>query len=225
MGKGTKIIMTTNIKLSSIQAALEDIKNGKMVIVVDDENRENEGDFIMPCDTVTHKDITFMATHGKGLICAPISQDIAQKLELPLMVQGSTDLHQTAFTVSVDAKEGTTTGISSTDRTKTLKTLVDATAKASDLIRPGHIFPLIAKNGGVLERAGHTEAAIDLAKLAGFKPAGVICEILNEDGSCARLDDLLIIAKKFNLKLISIEDLIKYRIENEKLEELYDKCN
>ena len=203
--------MTTKITLDSIEDALKEIKAGKMVIVVDDENRENEGDFIMPAETVTDKDITFMATHGRGLICAPVSSDIARRLELPLMVKGSNDHQQTAFTVSIDAKIGTTTGISSKDREKTVNLLSSSKALASDFIRPGHIFPLIAKNGGVTERAGHTEAAVDLSILAGYNPAGVICEILNPDGTCSRLPELRVIADEFSLKLISIEDLIIFK--------------
>jgi 3,4-dihydroxy 2-butanone 4-phosphate synthase/GTP cyclohydrolase II len=213
MGQGTIVTIDeiTKITLDTIEDALVDLRAGKMVIVVDDEDRENEGDFIMPAEIVTDKDITFMATHGRGLICAPLSSDIARRLELPLMVKGSNDHHQTAFTVSVDAKIGTTTGISSKDREKTLKLLSCPKTLASDFIRPGHIFPLIAKNGGVRERAGHTEAAVELSILAGFTPAGVICEILNTDGTCSRLPDLRIIADQFNLKLISIEDLISFK--------------
>ncbi len=203
MGKGT-------IVLNTIKEALSDLAHGKMVIVVDDENRENEGDFIIPAQVATHKDITFMATHGRGLICAPITKEAATKLELPLMVTTS-DHYGTAFTVSVDAKESITTGISSKDRETTIRLLASPTTKPTDFVRPGHIFPLIAKDGGVIQRAGHTEAAVDLAILSGYSPAGVICEILNEDGTCARLPELRVIADKFDLKLISIEDLIKYK--------------
>ena len=199
------------MSLNTIDEAISDIKLGKMVIVVDDENRENEGDFIMAAENITAKDVNFMATHGRGLICAPISTEIAARLELPLMNTKGGDHHGTAFTVSIDASAGITTGISASDRERTLKILADSNTKASDFVRPGHIFPLIAKSGGVLDREGHTEAAVDLAQLAGFAPAGVICEILNEDGSCARLDDLKVVTKTFDMKLISIEDLITYK--------------
>jgi 3,4-dihydroxy 2-butanone 4-phosphate synthase/GTP cyclohydrolase II len=199
------------MSLNTIEEAISDIKHGKMVIVVDDENRENEGDFIMAAENITAADVNFMATHGRGLICAPISTEIASRLELPLMNTKGGDHHGTAFTVSIDATDGITTGISATDRERTLKILADSNTKSSDFVRPGHIFPLIAKDGGVLDREGHTEAAVDLAKLAGFAPAGVICEILNTDGSCARLDDLKLVAKRFDMKLISIEDLITYK--------------
>ena len=199
------------MSLNTIEEAISDIKLGKMVIVVDDENRENEGDFIMAAENITAADVNFMATHGRGLICAPVSTEIASRLELPLMNTKGGDRHGTAFTVSIDATDGITTGISATDRERTLKILADSKTKSSDFVRPGHIFPLIAKDGGVLDREGHTEAAVDLAKLAGFAPAGVICEILNTDGSCARLDDLKLVAKRFDMKLISIEDLITYK--------------
>ena len=199
------------MSLNTIEEAISDIKHGKMVIVVDDENRENEGDFIMAAENITAADVNFMATHGRGLICAPISTEIASRLELPLMNTKGGDHHGTAFTVSIDATDGITTGISATDRERTLKILADSNTKSADFVRPGHIFPLIAKDGGVLDREGHTEAAVDLAKLAGFAPAGVICEILNTDGSCARLDDLKLVAKRFDMKLISIEDLITYK--------------
>lgn len=205
--------------LSSIEQALLDIQQGKMVIVVDDENRENEGDFIMAAELATPKAINFMATKGKGLICAPITSKIAQKLDLPLMVERLEDSMSTAFTISVDAKEGITTGISADDRAKTLNLLASEHTSPDDLCRPGHIFPLIAKAGGVLEREGHTEASIDLCELAGLKPAAVICEILNEDGSCARLNDLVKIAHKYELKIITIENLVEYKkklIENNK---------
>ncbi|MCT4641292.1 MAG: 3,4-dihydroxy-2-butanone-4-phosphate synthase [Bacteriovoracaceae bacterium] len=201
--------------LDSIQGAIEDIKNGKMVIVIDDENRENEGDFIMAASKVTADDITFMATYGKGLICSPVSTQIANTLDLGLMVQNIEDSHGTAFTVSIDAKEGISTGISSADRARTIELLTNPNSKKSDFVSPGHMFPLIAKDGGVTTRPGHTEAAVDLAVMAGLPAAGVICEILNEDGTCARVDDLRVVAKKFNLKLISIEDLIKYKKEQE----------
>ena len=197
--------------LSSIEQALLDIQQGKMIIVIDDENRENEGDFIMAAELATPEAINFMATHGKGLICAPITKERALKLELPLMVNNLQDTMGTAFTVSVDAAKDISTGISATDRAKTLKLLADSDTKPEDLVRPGHIFPLIAKKGGVLEREGHTEAAVDLAQMAGLAPAGIICEILNEDGSCARLDDLVHIAHKHRMKIITIENLIEYK--------------
>lgn len=199
--------------INTIKEALLDIKSGKVVIVVDDENRENEGDFVIPASLITTEIVNFMAMHGRGLICAPISQEFALKLNLPPMVECLEDLHQTAFTVSVDAAQGTSTGISANDRFITLQKLSAPLSEACDFVRPGHIFPLIAKDGGVIERAGHTEAAVDLAKLCQLPPVGVICEILNPDGSCARLPELIEIAKKFNLKLITIEDLIKYQEE------------
>ncbi len=196
---------------NTIDEAIKDILAGKMVIVVDDEARENEGDFIIPAQNISAENVNLMALYGRGLICAPISTEIAQKLNLPLMVPKSEDSHETAFTVSIDAKHGITTGISASDRAKTLRLLADETTNSDDFVKPGHIFPLIAKDGGVLTRPGHTEAAIDLAVMAGFKPAGVICEILNEDGTCARVPQLSLLAKKLNLKLITIEDLITYK--------------
>jgi 3,4-dihydroxy 2-butanone 4-phosphate synthase/GTP cyclohydrolase II len=205
-------------KLDSIDSAIEDIKNGKLVIVVDDENRENEGDFLTAASNVTPQMINFMAKEGRGLICVPITESRCQELGLELMVQNNTDHHRTAFTVSVDLLgHGCTTGISAQDRSKTVQALLNTDTKPDDLGRPGHIFPLIARSEGVLRRAGHTEAAIDLAKLAGFPPVGCIVEILNEDGTMARLPDLLKVAKKFDLKIVSIEELIKYRIEKESL--------
>ena len=211
-------------ELNTIDEAIADIKAGKVVVVVDDEDRENEGDFIAAAEAVTPEMINFMVTHGRGLVCAPVTEERAQQLDLHMMVQNNTVLHQTAFTVSVDLiGNGCTTGISVHDRAKTIASLVDPTTKPEDLGRPGHIFPLVAKKGGVLRRTGHTEAAIDLAQMAGFKPAGILVEILNEDGSMARLPQLIEIAKKFDLKLISIEDLVKYRIQNESLiEEVID---
>mgnify|MGYP003117380473 FL=1 len=207
-----------SIKLNTIEEAIEDIRNGKIIIVVDDENRENEGDFIAAAEMVTPEMINFMATHGRGLICAPLTEDRCNALDLNMMVENNTVLHHTQFTVSVDLiGHGCTTGISVHDRSKTIKALVDENTKASDLGRPGHIFPLRAKQGGVLRRTGHTEAAIDLARLAGLKPAGILVEILNEDGTMARLPELMKVAKKFDLKLISIEDLVKYRMENDSL--------
>lgn len=195
---------------NTIEKAIEDLKNHKMIIVTDDESRENEGDFIMPCATVTSEHINFMITHGRGLICAPISKDLAKKLELPLMVPHNNESMGTAFTVSIDAKDSITTGISSSDRAVTLNLLSKESTTASSFVRPGHIFPLIAKDGGVLERDGHTEASIDFAKLAGFDQSAVICEILNSDGTCARRDNLVILAKEHNLSLVSIAQLKEY---------------
>lgn len=205
-------------QLDSIEDALEDIRLGKVVIVVDDEDRENEGDFVAAAEMVTPEMINFMATHGRGLICAPILEKRAEELDLQMMVGKNTDPHQTQFTVSVDLiGQGCTTGISAKDRSKTIKALTDPNTKAEDLGRPGHIFPLKARNGGVLRRTGHTEATVDLARLAGLEPAGVIVEIMNEDGTMARLPQLLEIAKKHDLKIISIEDLVAYRMEKESL--------
>ena len=200
--------------LDNIKDAIEDIKQGKMVIVVDDENRENEGDIVIAADMVSYDSINFMATHARGLTCVPMDKKRAKELKLNQMVGDNTDPHGTAFTVSVDSKE-TTTGISIRDRVKTIKDLADKNKDANDFNRPGHIFPLVAKDGGVLIRKGHTEASVDFARLAGLKPMAVICEILKEDGTMARLDDLKIFAKKHNLKLVSIEDLIKYRKAND----------
>ncbi|PZX63666.1 bifunctional 3,4-dihydroxy-2-butanone-4-phosphate synthase/GTP cyclohydrolase II [Hydrotalea sandarakina] len=204
--------------LNSIQEGIDAIKNGQLVIVVDDEDRENEGDFITAARNVTPEIINFMTKEGRGLICAPISEALAQKLQLDLMVNQNTALHETPFTVSVDLLgHGCTTGISAHDRAKTVQALIDPNTKPEDLGRPGHIFPLRAKNGGVLRRTGHTEATVDLARLAGFEEAGVLVEIMNEDGSMARLPQLLDIAKKFNLKIISIKDLIEYRLKQDSL--------
>ncbi|RZW49021.1 MAG: 3,4-dihydroxy-2-butanone-4-phosphate synthase, partial [Flavobacteriaceae bacterium] len=206
------------ITLNTISEAIEDIRQGKIVIVVDDENRENEGDFITAAEKVTPEMINFMAKHGRGLICAPLTEDRCEELELNMMVENNTVLHHTQFTVSVDLiGHGCTTGISVHDRAKTIKALVDDDTKPFDLGRPGHIFPLRAKNGGVLRRTGHTEATVDLARLAGFKPAGILVEILNEDGTMARLPQLMHVAKKFDLKIISIEDLVAYRMEHDSL--------
>lgn len=206
------------MKLNAIEEAIEDIKKGKVIIVVDDEDRENEGDFIAAAEAVTPEMINFMATHGRGLICAPLVESRCDELGLDLMVTNNTVLHHTQFTVSVDLiGHGCTTGISVHDRAKTIKALTDPATKPEDLGRPGHIFPLRAKPGGVLRRAGHTEASIDLARMAGYSPAGILVEILNEDGSMARLPQLKEIAKKFDLKLISIKDLIAYRIQHETL--------
>ncbi|MFK5983790.1 MAG: 3,4-dihydroxy-2-butanone-4-phosphate synthase, partial [Flavobacteriaceae bacterium] len=208
----------TMIQLNTISEAIEDIKNGKVIIVVDDENRENEGDFIAAAEKVTPEMINFMATHGRGLICAPLTEERCEELDLNLMVKNNTVLHHTPFTVSVDLiGNGCTTGISVHDRAKTIKALVDENTKIQDLGRPGHIFPLRAKEGGVLRRTGHTEASIDLARLAGLQPAGILVEILNEDGTMARLPQLLKVAEKFDLKLISIEDLVAYRMEHDSL--------
>ncbi len=204
--------------LNTIESAVYDIKEGKIVIVVDDKNRENEGDFLASAELISPEIINFMATHGRGLICAPITESIAKRLKLDLMVGTNTDPQDTAFTVSVDLKgNGVTTGISAIDRAKTIKALIDETIKANQFSRPGHVFPLVAKNGGVLRRTGHTEAAIDLPRLAGLKPAGVIVEIMNEDGSMARVPDLIKVAKKFDLKIISIEDLVAYRMKHDSL--------
>ncbi|MFT5254672.1 MAG: 3,4-dihydroxy 2-butanone 4-phosphate synthase/GTP cyclohydrolase II [Flavobacteriales bacterium] len=206
------------IILNTIEEAIEDIRQGKVIIVVDDEDRENEGDFLAAAEKVTPEIINFMATHGRGLICAPLTESRCKELGLHVMVSNNTDPMETAFTVSVDLKgKGVTTGISASDRAKTVLSLVDATTKPHDLARPGHIFPLIAKQGGVLRRTGHTEAAIDFARLAGFKSAGVIVEIMNEDGSMARLPQLVKVAKKFNLKLVSIEALVAYRMQHDSL--------
>ena len=205
-------------QLNTIEEAIEDIKQGKIVIVVDDEDRENEGDFITAARNVTPEIINFMATNGRGLICAPLVEDRCDELGLELMVQQNSATYETPFTVSIDLiGHGTSTGISAIDRCKTIKALIAPETKPSDLGKPGHIFPLRARKGGVLRRAGHTEAAIDLARLAGFEPAGVIVEILNEDGSMARLPQLIEIAKKFDLKIITIEDLINYRMRKESL--------
>jgi len=209
---------TTKIQLNTIEEAIEDIRQGKVIIVVDDEDRENEGDFLAAAEKVTPEMINFMATHGRGLICTPLTESRCKELDLRAMVTNNTDHMETAFTVSVDLKgNGVTTGISAADRSKTVQSLVDPNTKPHDLARPGHIFPLIAKQGGVLRRTGHTEAAIDFARLAGFKPAGVICEILNEDGTMSRLPELIKVAKKFDLKLVSIEDLVAYRMQHDSL--------
>jgi 3,4-dihydroxy 2-butanone 4-phosphate synthase/GTP cyclohydrolase II len=205
-------------KLNTIEEAIEDIKAGKVIIVVDDEDRENEGDFICAAETVTPEIINFMATHGRGLICTPLTEERCNELDLYPMVSTNTAMHETAFTVSIDLiGQGCSTGISSYDRATGIKALVDKNTKATDLARPGHIFPLRAKKGGVLRRTGHTEAAIDLAVLAGLAPAGVLVEILNEDGTMARLPNLVKIAAKHDLKLITIKDLVRYRMDNERI--------
>lgn len=198
---------------SSIEEGLKDLREGKMIIVVDDEGRENEGDLVLPAESATQENINFMITHAKGLLCAPVEEEIALKLGLTPMVENNTDNHETAFTVSVDYKD-TTTGISAFERAQTIRCLVSSQDKL-DFRRPGHVFPLIAKKNGVLDRTGHTEASVDLAKLAGFKGAAAICEIIKDDGTMARRDDLFEFAKKYNLKILTIEDIIKYRLKNE----------
>lgn len=206
------------IKLDTIESAIADIRAGKVVIVVDDEDRENEGDFVAAARSVSPEMINFMATHGRGLICAPLIESRCEELDLGLMVPNNTAVYETPFTISVDLiGHGCTTGISAADRAKTVQALINPDTKPSELGKPGHIFPLRAKEGGVLRRAGHTEASIDLARLAGFEPAGVIVEIMNEDGTMARLPELKKIAEKFELKLVSIKDLIAYRMKNERL--------
>ena len=210
--------MSNNIQLNTIEEAIEDIRQGKVIIVVDDEDRENEGDFLAAAEKVTPEMINFMATHGRGLICAPLTESRCKELDLHAMVRNNTDHMETAFTVSIDLKgHGVTTGISAADRAKTILSLVDENTKPFDLARPGHIFPLVAKQGGVLRRTGHTEAAIDFARLAGFKSAGVIVEIMNDDGTMARLPQLVEVAKKFDLKLVSIEALVAYRMQHDSL--------
>jgi 3,4-dihydroxy 2-butanone 4-phosphate synthase/GTP cyclohydrolase II len=205
-------------KLNTIHEAIEDIRNGKVIIVVDDENRENEGDFVAAADKVTPQMINFMATHGRGLICVPLTENRCKELELNMMVRNNTDPMETAFTVSVDLRgNGVTTGISASDRAKTIKALINHDTRPFELARPGHIFPLVAKEGGVLRRTGHTEAAIDFARLAGLNPAGVIVEIMNEDGTMARLPQLIEVAKKLDLKIVSIEDLVAYRMQHDSL--------
>lgn len=202
---------------SDIKSAIEDIRNGRMLIVVDDEDRENEGDFLMAADKVTPEAVNFMVTHGKGLVCVPLTTERASELQLGYMVTKDADPDEAAFTISVDHKPTNTTGISASDRSSTIRALVDANATATDFRRPGHIFPLIGVNGGVLRRPGHTEAAIDLARLAGCAPAGVICEIMREDGEMARLPELRELAERFSLKMITIKDLITYRLQHESL--------
>ena len=204
---------------ASPEEAINMIKEGRMIIVVDDEDRENEGDLLMAASKVTRESINFMTKYGRGLVCVPLTEEKAKQLELEPMVLHSTDPHGTAFTISVDAKEGTTTGISAEDRAITARLLASPEAKPSDIRRPGHMFPLIARKGGVLKRAGHTEAAVDLARLAGLEPVGVICEIMNDDGTMARLPQLIEFAKKFDLKIMTIKDLIRYRHMRDKLVE------
>tara|TARA_X000001036_G_scaffold410983_1_gene423308 strand:- start:1258 stop:2391 length:1134 start_codon:yes stop_codon:yes gene_type:complete len=210
--------MDKKIKLDTIESAIKSIKKGEIIIVVDDHDRENEGDFVAAAEKITSEKINFMATHGRGLICTPLSEKRCKELKLERMVDNSTDPLETAFTISVDLKaEGITTGISTTDRAKTIKALINPKSKSFQFLKPGHVFPLIAKEGGVLRRTGHTEAAIDFARLAGMKPAGVIVEIMNDDGTMARLPDLKKIAKKFNLKIVTIEDLVAYRMQHDSL--------
>jgi len=209
---------TSKTQLNTIEEAIQDIKQGKVIIVVDDENRENEGDFLAASSKITPETINFMATHGRGLICAPLTESRCKELDLHMMVTNNTDPMETAFTVSVDLKgNGVTTGISAGDRSRTVQALIDPNIKPFELARPGHIFPLVAKDGGVLRRTGHTEAAIDFARLAGLEPAGVIVEIMNEDGTMARLPELMVVAEKFDLKIVSIEDLVAYRMEHDSL--------
>ena len=212
-------------RLNTIEEAIEDLRHGKMIIVCDDEDRENEGDFIIPAEQITPEAVNIMAKHGRGLICTPITRQRAHQLDLHRMVEDNTDSMGTAFTVSVDLKEGTTTGISAGDRARTISALVDEEVRPVDFQRPGHVFPLIAHEGGVLRRAGHTEAAIDFARLAGFKPAGVICEIMNEDGSMARLSDLQEVAESLDMKIVTIKDLIAYRMQHERLVEKQIEVN
>jgi len=208
----------SKVILDKISDAIEDVKQGKIIIVVDDENRENEGDFICAADLVSPEIINFMAKHARGLVCMPITEKRSRKLNLYPMVSNNTDPMDTAFTVSVDLKgSGVTSGISASDRSKTIKAIVNNNTRPDDLARPGHIFPLIAKDGGVLRRTGHTEAAIDFARLAGCSPAGVICEIMSEDGSMARVPELIKVAKKLDLKIVSIEDLVAYRMKHDSL--------
>lgn len=218
--------MNTKTQLNTIEEAIEDIRQGKVIIVVDDENRENEGDFLAAAEKVTPEMINFMAKHGRGLICTPLTEHRCEELELNMMVRNNTDPMETAFTVSVDLRgNGVSTGISASDRAKTIKALVNKDTKPFELARPGHIFPLVAKEGGVLRRTGHTEAAIDFARLAGFEPAGVIVEIMNEDGTMARLPQLIEVARKFDLKIVSIEDLVAYRMEYDSLIEKKEDFN
>ncbi len=214
----TKSEIKNNIQLDKIEDAINDIRNGKVIIVVDDENRENEGDFLASAQSATPEMINFMATHGRGLICAPLTQSRAKELELAMMVNNNSDPMETAFTVSIDLRgHGVTTGISASDRAKTIQAMIHPDTQPHDFSKPGHIFPLKAKDGGVLRRTGHTEAAIDFARLAGHEPAGVIVEIMNEDGTMARLPQLVEVAKQHNLKLVSIEDLVAYRMKNDSL--------
>lgn len=218
MNQNTTMAKETSPKLHSITEAIDDIRAGKVIIVVDDEDRENEGDFLAAAEKVTPEMVNFMAMYGRGLICAPITEKRCKELDLEMMVGKNTDPMETAFTISIDLKgHGVTTGISAADRAKTIKSLIGTNTRPTDLSRPGHIFPLKAKEGGVLRRTGHTEAAIDFARLAGFEPAGVIVEVMNEDGTMARLPQLLEVAEKFDLKIVSIEDLVAYRMQHDSL--------
>ena len=222
----TSLSNKKNTKLHNIADAIADVRDGKVIIVVDDENRENEGDFLAAAEKATPEMINFMATHGRGLICAPLTENRCKELGLGMMVENNTDPMETGFTVSVDLRgKGVTTGISAADRALTIQALIEKDTKPFDLARPGHIFPLKAKEGGVLRRTGHTEAAIDFARLAGLKPAGVIVEIMNEDGTMARLPELLKVAKKFDIKIVSIEDLVAYRMEHDSLIDKKDDFN
>ena len=207
----------SNLKFDSIEEAIDDIRNGKMVVVVDDADRENEGDLIMAAELVRPEDVNFITREARGMLCVSITKERAKELDLEFMVRENTALHETPFTVSVDAKDGTTTGISTYDRSHTIRKIIDLATKPDDLAKPGHVFPLIAEKGGVLKRAGHTEAAIDLARLAGLKPAGVLCEVMADDGTMAKGDKLIDFKNKHDLKLISIADLIEYRTRTEKL--------
>ena len=209
--------------ISSIEEIIDDQKNGKMVIMVDDENRENEGDLIIPAEIVDDKAISFMATHGRGLICLSLTEERVKKLELPLMSQNNDSRDSTAFTISIESKKGVTTGISAQDRAVTIRTAIDSKMSKNDIVSPGHVFPIVARDGGVLVRAGHTEASVDLARLSGFQPAGVICEIMNDDGTMARVPDLIKFSKKHNIKIGRIVDLISYRREKDKfVKKIYD---
>jgi len=222
----TSLANKKNTQLNNIADAIADVKEGKVIIVVDDENRENEGDFLAAAEKATPEMINFMAMHGRGLICAPLTENRCQELGLGMMVENNTDPMETGFTVSVDLRgKGVTTGISAADRSLTIQALIKKDTKPFDLARPGHIFPLKAKEGGVLRRTGHTEAAIDFARLAGLEPAGVIVEIMNEDGTMARLPELLKVAKKFDIKIVSIEDLVAYRMEHDSLIDKKDDFN
>ena len=222
----TSLANKKNTQLNNIANAIADVKEGKVIIVVDDENRENEGDFLAAAEKATPEMINFMAMHGRGLICAPLTENRCQELGLGMMVENNTDPMETGFTVSVDLRgKGVTTGISAADRSLTIQALIKKDTKPFDLARPGHIFPLKAKEGGVLRRTGHTEAAIDFARLAGLEPAGVIVEIMNEDGTMARLPELLKVAKKFDIKIVSIEDLVAYRMEHDSLIDKKDDFN
>jgi 3,4-dihydroxy 2-butanone 4-phosphate synthase/GTP cyclohydrolase II len=210
---------------SPVEEAIEEIKNGKVIIIVDDEDRENEGDFVCAAEYITPEIVNFMVTHGRGMLCVALNGSRLDELGLPLMVDANSALHGTQFTITVDAIEGTTTGISAADRALTIKKLIDSKSKSSDFARPGHIFPLRALNEGVLRRAGHTEAAVDLCKLTSLKPAGVLCEILKDNGEMSRVPDLIKTAKKFNLKITTTQDIIKYRLKNEKLVEKITDIN